>query len=67
MARGLVFNSGVTGKPIVVAGRVRGLPAGQEKPRWVTGTGRRKLPGLFLARNAQSLTTWQEHERIIEL
>jgi hypothetical protein len=29
VARGLVFKSSVTGKPIVVAGRVRVLPAGQ--------------------------------------
>lgn len=29
VARGLVFKSAVTGKPIVVAGRVRVLPAGQ--------------------------------------
>ena len=29
VARGLVFKSALTGKPIVVAGRVRVLPAGQ--------------------------------------
>ena len=29
VARGLVFKSNLTGKPIVVAGRVRLLPAGQ--------------------------------------